>query len=71
MAKVKTALAYADHEITLSDYKSTMLMTTLIEARCNCGWFLRGFTTQHATALGKQHSDEPDVVYPSVIFDLK
>jgi hypothetical protein len=68
--KAKTALAYADHEIELVDYQSKLLNTTLIEAKCNCGWYLRGFTDEHAEAVGKKHTDEPDVCYPSVIFNL-
>lgn len=69
--KAKTALAYADHEIEILPYQSKLLNTNLFEAHCNCGWYLRAFDEDFAKRLGKQHSDEPDVCYPSVIFQIK
>ena len=71
MAKAKTAIGYGDHHITIEPYQVKWMNLTLFEASCPCGWMLRGMDKAHAERLGKQHTSEPDVVYPSVIFDLK
>lgn len=71
MAKVKTALAYNDHHTSVEPYQVKWMNLTLFEASCPCGWMLRGMNEDHAKYLGAVHEAEPDVVYPSVIFDLK
>ena len=71
MAKAKTTVSYADHEFTIDDYPVKWMNLTLYEARCVCGWYLRGGTPAHAQELGEAHCAEPDVSYPSVIFAIK
>lgn len=65
----KSSAVEPDHNIEILKYVSKMMNTTLFEAHCSCGWYLRGFSVEQAEELGKQHTDEPDVLYPSVIFD--
>lgn len=69
--KPKTGVAYGDHQIEISPYPVKTMNTTLHEARCVCGWYLRGITSEDAEMLGRRHTSEPDVVYPSIIFALK
>jgi hypothetical protein len=69
--KPKTTLAYGDHEIEIQPYVVKTMNATLYEAHCVCGWYLRATHPEGAVEIGKRHSAEPDVVYPSVIFALK
>lgn len=72
MAKPKAkAVEYGDHRIEITPYPVKSMNLTLHEAKCNCGWYLRSTTPEGAEMTGRQHTDEPDVSYPSVIFDLK
>ena len=69
--KAKVGIAYGDHQIEITPYFVKWMNLTLHEAKCNCGWYLRSMTPEVAEMTGKQHTNEPDVSYPSVIFDLK
>ena len=69
--KTAVAVAEPDHDISLSKYQSKLFNITFVEARCSCGWYLRGWDEYHAEWLGRNHQAEPDVLYPSVIFAIK
>jgi len=71
MARPKKVVEYGDHRIEVVPHPVKWMNTTFHEARCVCGGYLRAVTPEGAEMTGKRHTDEPDVAYPSVIFDLK
>lgn len=60
----------AAHSISLSEYKSALVNTRLVEVRCSCGWMLRGMDEAHAGSLGAAHVADPSP-YPTVLKSAK
>jgi hypothetical protein len=59
-AAPKKPKAPSNHEVNVVEYKSTMMMRTLYEPTCSCGWNdVRCLTKAQARAISEKHLNNP------------